>query len=228
MYHNNRPLWIFSFPFHFGLYLSIVYVVLVYLGALLGFADIAVAGDSSSVFGLIVYYMTLVFGLAGAVMAAFGALGLLLSRLFKYELRQASVWTDYFNVVLLFAVFGTTIWAWATVDPSFDTARAFAASLVTFSGGEPMPTLAGIHFTLAAFFMLWLPATHMTHFVGKYFTYHKVRWEDHPNLKGSDLEKSVTEALGNKITWGAPHIKSGGSWADAATAADTEEADNNG
>ena len=27
MYHNNRPLWLFSFPFHFGLYLSIVFVV---------------------------------------------------------------------------------------------------------------------------------------------------------------------------------------------------------
>ena len=65
--------------------------------------------------------------------------------------------------------------------------------------------------------MIYLPFTHMTHFVGKYFTYHKVRWEDSPNVKGSELERRIGEALGYRLTWSAPHIKTGGSWAEAAT-----------
>ncbi|HPI32184.1 MAG TPA: hypothetical protein PLR32_02635, partial [candidate division Zixibacteria bacterium] len=46
--------------------------------------------------------------------------------------------------------------------------------------------------------------THMTHFVGKYFTYHKVRWEDHPNIRGSRIEAAVAKALGYPLTWSAP------------------------
>ena len=56
----------------------------------------------------------------------------------------------------------------------------------------------------------------MTHMFGKYFTYHTVRWEDHPNMRGSKIEKAVIEALGHPLTWAAPHIKKG-TWAEAAT-----------
>lgn len=222
MYHNNKPLWLFSFPFHFGLYLSIVFVVLVWLGAILTQFDFAVAKDAT-LWGQLIYWGTLVFGLAGAVLGAFGAIGLLLSRMVKYDLRATSVWSDYFNLLLIGALFVTTIWTWATIDPSMDGARDFIASVVTFGATPAMTGIATVHFFLAAAFLFWLPFTHMTHFVGKYFTYHKVRWEDHPNIKGSNLEKAVMSSLGYKIQWAAPHIKSGGSWAEAATAADNEE-----
>jgi hypothetical protein len=57
----------------------------------------------------------------------------------------------------------------------------------------------------------------MTHFVGKYFTYHKVRWEDHPNIRGGKIEEAITKALGYRISWSAAHIKPGTTWAQAAT-----------
>ncbi len=223
MYHNNKPMWVFSFPFHFGLYLSIGFVVLAYTGAVLGLVDIPVTAESGNILAKAVYYLTPIFGVTGAAMGAFGALGLFFSRIFKYDLRATSVWSDYFNVLLIAAVFITTIWSWVSFDGSFDSARAFATSVLTFSGTEGMPTLGIVHYSLASVFMLWLPFTHMTHFVGKYFTYHKVKWEDHPNKSGSGMEQEVMKTLGNKITWSAPHIKSGGSWADAATASDDEE-----
>ncbi|MBD3258119.1 nitrate reductase [candidate division GN15 bacterium] len=222
MFHNNKPLWIFSFPFHFGLYLSIVYVVLVWLSAILMQFDFTVAADAGAL-GMIIYWATLGFGIAGAALGLFGAVGLLLSRVFKYELRTTSVWSDYFNLFLLAGVFATTLIAWATVDSTLAGAREFIAALITFEAAGPMPTIAVVHFVLSAAFLFWLPFTHMTHFVGKYFTYHKVRWEDHPNIQGSDLEKAVTSSLGYKIQWAAPHIKSGGSWAEAATATDDDE-----
>lgn len=223
MFFNNRPLWIFSFPFHFGLYLSIGFVVLVWLGAILQVADVVTIGASAPIVGQIIYYLTIVLGVAGAVLGAFGAIGLFFSRIFRRDLRVTSVWTDYFNVVLLAAVFVTTLWTWGAVDPAFSGSRAFVADLVTFGGGVSLEPIATVHFALAAVFLLWLPFTHMTHFVGKYFTYHKVRWEDHPNIKGSKLEKAVAESLGYHIDWSAPHIKAGGTWAEAATAGNNAE-----
>jgi nitrate reductase gamma subunit len=221
MYHNNRPLWIFSFPFHFGLYLSIVFVLLVFLGALLTLVGVPVSGESTNFFAKAVHYITMPFGIIGATLGALGALGLFFSRMARTELRRTSVWTDYFNVVLLFAVFVSGLYVWATEDVSYTQLRVFITDLISFKSTSPVSTGFAVHMALAAAFLIYLPFTHMTHFVGKYFTYHKVRWEDHPNIKGSDLEKRVNEALGYRINWSAPHIKTGGTWAEAATA--TEE-----
>ncbi len=217
LYRNNRPLWIFSFPFHAGLYLSVLFVLLIFTGALFGIAGVVVSAQSVSVAGLTVYYLTLFTGLPGALLAGFGALGLFLSRMFTTELRKTSTWTDYFSLVLLFVIFITTLVVWRSADPQFESTRAFVASLVSFQPAGGLPALITVHFTLAALFLLWLPFTHMTHFVGKFFTYHRVRWEDQPNRRGSRLESAVTQALSRKITWSAPHIRSGGTWAEAAT-----------
>lgn len=216
MYHNNRPLWMFSFPFHFGLYLSVLFVLLVYAGAALGLLGIDVASASPSQLGRVLHAVTIPLGLAGAALGGLGALGLFFSRMFHTQLRRTSVWTDYFNVALLVAVFGTTLWTWATLDRSFAGARAFISSLLTLSPQPPLTPLAYTHYLLAALFLLWLPFTHMTHFVGKYFTYHKVRWEDKPNIRGSELESAVIDALGKPIRWSASHIKAGATWAEAA------------
>ena len=174
-------------------------------------------------YNVLIYYATLILGISGAVLGAFGTFGLFFSRIFRDELRKTSVWTDYLNVALLFAVFVTTIWTWSSYDPTFSSTRAFVASIVTFSPAPEVSTLASVHLFLAALFLFWLPFTHMTHFVGKYFTYHKVRWEDHPNIKGSALEKAVMNALGYPITWAAPHVKKGATWAEAATDTGTKE-----
>ena len=228
LYHHNRKLWWFSFPFHFGLYLSIGFVVLMFAGAIVELAGVPVDGFTGSVPARLLHYLTVPVGLAGAALGLLGAIGLLLSRIFKYELRATSAWSDYFNLLLIGSVFATLMWTWATVDPWFLGSRALVGDLVAFRLPYSVPAVVYAHFLLAAVFMFWLPFTHMTHFVGKYFTYHKIRWEDHPNLRGSELEKKVEEALGHKISWEAPHIKSGGSWAEAAADKDQPEKQNNG
>ena len=217
MYHNNRPLWISSFPFHFGLYLSIVFVLLVFFGAFLDVIGVPVAADSGNFLARIVHYITMPFGLIGWTLGALGALGLLISRMANWELRRTSVWTDYFNLILLLAVFASGLVVWAAEDMTFAQLRGFIAGLISFGEMPAVSTGFVVHMALSAAFLIYLPFTHMTHFVGKYFTYHKVRWEDHPNIKGSALEKRVTEALGYTLDWSAPHIKSGATWAEAAT-----------
>jgi len=223
MYHNNRPLWVFSFPFHFGLYLSIVFVLLVFCGAVLDIAGIPVAADSPNIAAKAVHYITMPFGVIGSALAAFGAFGLLVSRMTRRELIRTSVRSDYFNLILLLGVFISGLVVWATEDTSFMQLRAFIADLVSFSSTAPVSTGFATHMILAATFLIYLPFTHMTHFVGKYFTYHKVRWEDHPNLKGSEMEKKVANALGYKLNWSAPHIKTGATWAEAATDGDSKD-----
>jgi nitrate reductase gamma subunit len=216
MYHNNRPLWIFSFPFHFGLYVSIVYVLLIFFGAFLEVAGLPVSSAGNGL-SQAVYYATIPLGVIGPVLGALGALGLLVSRAANRELRRTSVRADYFNLVLLLAVFVSGVVMWSTEDPSFTQTRAFIAGLVSFRAAAPVSAGFSTHIILASIFLIYMPFTHMTHFVGKYFTYHKVRWEDEPNIRGSELEKRITEALGYTVSWSAPHIKSGHTWAEAAT-----------
>jgi len=61
--------------------------------------------------------------------------------------------------------------------------------------------------------------THMSHFVGKYFAYHAIRWNDTPNLRGGGEEKAIGELLSRPVSWSAAHIGADGkkTWADVAT-----------
>jgi nitrate reductase gamma subunit len=220
LYRNNRSLWWFSFPFHFGLYLCIGCIMLLIVASILGRMGIPVTGMSSNGFIVALYYVCVALGITGTGLGLLGSIGLLVSRIVRYNLRATSVWTDYFNLLLLASVFSTGLVCWATVDNYFAVSSAFVTSLITFSTLAPLPSVASVHYALTALFLLWLPFTHMTHFVGKYFTYHHVRWEDHPNAKGSDLERAVNDALGYRIRWAAPHIKSDGNWGDAAAGDD--------
>ena len=72
---------------------------------------------------------------------------------------------------------------------------------------------------LLSFLTAYIPTTHMSHFVGKYFAYHSIRWKDDPNLQGGKEEKVIEELLNRPISWSASHIKGDGkkTWLEAAT-----------
>jgi hypothetical protein len=59
----------------------------------------------------------------------------------------------------------------------------------------------------------------MSHFVGKYFAYHAIRWNDDPNTPGSKHEKPIADVLQYPVTWSASHIQGDGTttWAEVAT-----------
>jgi hypothetical protein len=60
------------------------------------------------------------------------------------------------------------------------------------------------------------------HYVAKYFTYHKVRWDDEPNRPGSGLENRLKLLLGQPAGWSAPHIHPGESWSRQAEETGTD------
>jgi len=64
----------------------------------------------------------------------------------------------------------------------------------------------------------YIPLTHMSHFVAKYFTYHSVRWDDAPLRDNRRIAAAFAEYLTYRPTWSAPHMKAGGAttWAEVA------------
>ncbi len=223
VYKNNRPLWVFSFPFHLGMYCLVGFAGLLVLGAMFNIWDIAIAADSTDAIGKAVYYLTLGLGTAGWILSALGAIGLIFSRMFARELKAATVFSDYVNLLFLLAVFVTGFASWMTADPSYSIIRGFIYSIITINPVGVLPQAVATQIWVMIALMFYFPFTHMTHMIGKYFTYHKVRWEDEANLRGSKIESDVNEALGFKLNWAAPHIKTGGTWAEAATTIEEED-----
>jgi nitrate reductase gamma subunit len=215
-------LWILSFPFHFGLYLLIGFAGLLILGALLKIFN----GSTDTGFSAIVTIFTQISGIAGILLTLIGSAGLLLKRLFDYNLRCFSGFADYFNLGIFVIICGSMLVAWVGLDYNFNVLRDYTASLMTAS---PFATSAVVNIEIVSvlFFLIYLPFTHMTHFIAKYFTYHHVRWSDEPNIKNSKIEKQVDRVLHYPVSWSAPHIKGDGkkNWVDVAT---KKEGDENG
>jgi len=109
-------------------------------------------------------------------------------------------------------------------DREFLRVGSFVANLVRFDLAALSPagggnTLLGISVVMLSLLLAYIPLTHMSHFVGKYFAYHAVRWNDEPNLPGSRIEAKVDDQLNQTIGWAAPHIRKPGerkTWAEAA------------
>ncbi|MHB1130880.1 MAG: respiratory nitrate reductase subunit gamma [Chloroflexota bacterium] len=218
LWERNRKLWFASYPFHAGLYVIIAFLALVVLGALVQLFGGKVAANADW-WQVALYWLTVAAGVAGMVSVTIGTLGLFAMRLFNDGLRRYSTPSDYFNLIFIFAITISGLYAWAFVDAGFGQLRAFVAGLLSLSPA-PLSAALTVNVVLFALFLLYLPFTHMTHFVGKFFSFHNVRWDDEPNSAGSSYQRALGQALGKPITWAAPHITDGQSdrnWGDAVT-----------
>jgi len=207
LFENQRPFWWISYALHLGIYLLMAWTILLVIGAMFELNGIIVAANSSSIWGLLLFYVSLVTGYLGL---AFGALGsglLFLRRLFDNTLKKYTTPQEYFNLLLIFAALMTGILTWSR-DLSFGFAREVTGNLVTFTpfAADGLLTL---HVILVGIMLIYIPISKMSHYVGKYFTFHKVLWDNNPNLKGSDIEQQVIKASSFRPTtsWSAPHIK---------------------
>lgn len=219
---QNPSLWRASFPFHFGLYL-----VLITFGCLLIGALVIVLGKdispSASFWAALIYYLTIIIGFLGLAMGTVGA-GMLLARRFRDpHLKTYSSLGDYLNLLILLSFFGVGLLTWLFQDSNFNGARAYVYSLLTLGYKPPFyqdksSILGYLTMGYSSFVLAYIPFTHMSHMFMKFFTYHKIRWEDTPNLRGSKIEGAVQTNLAYKPTWSAPHIGADGrkTWIDIA------------
>lgn len=219
LWENNRPLWYRSFPFHFGLYILIGWVALLVVGAVAEIAGISVGAGASFV-GAAIHYLTILAGALGLILGTIGAAALLHRRLTDPEVEGYTSFAHIFNLVVFLGALLVGFFAYIFVDHTFSIARGYIYSLLTFKLNTSVgSSLVAAEFLLFSLLLAYVPLTHMSHFFTKYFFYHKIRWDDEPNFKGSRLEKEITEAIGYPVSWAAPHLKADGkkNWADIAT-----------
>jgi nitrate reductase gamma subunit len=217
---HNPKLWTRSFPFHFGLYLAAGCTVLM---AVAGVLVIALPGVMSGAVGAAVRVLIPILGYAGLVLGLGGAFGLIQRRR-QLPLRDYSAPMDVVNLVFFVVAFSVALVTALAVDRSFATVSQLVANLVTFrvaplAGTGAAVILPSVSAILLAMLVAYIPLTHMSHFVGKYFAYHAIRWADEPNLPGGKQEKVINELLNQPVSWSAPHIGGDGkkSWLDVAT-----------
>ena len=224
---HNPILWRRSFPFHFGLYLVIACTLIMIVSGV--FAALWPAILTGSI-GTFLQYAIIISGVAGLCLGILGALGLLHQRLVNPELRDLTAGADIFNLVFFIIAFGSALLTFALVDQDYSRITFFIQNLVSGGmcaiPGTGMETLLpAITIVLMGLLVAYIPLTHMSHFVGKYFAYHSIRWNDAPNLAGGKEEETINELLKQPVSWAAPHINSDGkkSWAEVATQIPLEE-----
>jgi len=216
---HNSKLWKWSFPFHFGLYLVGGTTMLLLFGGLVSaFLPAGVAGPIGGVIGAVVPFL----GGAGLVLGIVGAVGLFMRRRGR-SLRDYTAPADLFNLLFFIVAFGVALATFVGFDRNFALVTGFVTNLVTFNlaplGSGTGALLLLLSVVLLSLLTAYIPTTHMSHFVGKYFAYHSIRWKDDPNLKGGKEEKVIEELLGRPISWSASHIGGDGkkTWLEAAT-----------
>ena len=215
-FDRNKSLWRIVYPFHMGIFLFVGFFVLLLVGALTMEWDVAVSGQSANVWGKLVYYLTLAVGIAALVLGTAGSLGLLARKITDREMSPYTRRIEYVNILLVLAVFLTGLLSWAVVDSTFATAREYVKSLFSFGEIAGVDALIVAHIVLLVLFLAYLPFTNIMHFFAKFFTYHMVRWDDAPHLRGSNLERKLQPILQYPVSWSAPHTQSIKIWSDVA------------
>lgn len=189
LFVNQESLWIPSFLFHGGIYFMMLWSVLLLIGAFVQFDWLVV--------------ITNVVGVIGFCCAGFGATVLLLLRLTDSGLKPYTTPIEYFNLALILVVLATGAYSWLFVANVHEVARA----AVAFNLAE-LPPLVIIHLILLGIMMIYIPAGKMGHYVGKFFSFRSVMWNNEPNLPGTKVNSAVkaSNAAGASVRWDAPHV----------------------
>ncbi len=218
----NKGYWLALFPWHIGFILIVAFHILCFFGAIVLIAGIPVSAGSAYVLGRIFYYCIMLSGVISFILGGFGSIALIIKRLTDKNLKEFTSSQNYFNYIFTLVVFLSGLYAWIFVDPTFSQYREFWKGLVTFSplSVEPATT---VHIILFSLFLIYLPFTRSTHYITKFFAFLWVRWDDRPNFKGGRIESNITELLDKRVSWSAPHIQSGSTWAEIASQKESHE-----
>lgn len=199
LFVNQNNFWWLSYSLHLGMYVAIAWSVLMLFGAFLpeGFLYTAAV------------LLGTVCGIAAGVLMTVGCIGLLCKRLFVKEFKNYTTPQEYFNLIALMAVSVSGLLVWLG-DMKFEFGRNIARAMFTFSPIADVTPMLTVFIVLLAFISIYIPLTKLSHYVGKYYTFHKVIWDNEPNLPGSKVEANILASQAkpkdpNALKWGAPH-----------------------
>lgn len=208
---RQKSYWSVLYASHIGYILLIIFQVLCFLSAIITISSISVSAVSSDLTGKASYYSVLFAGIICFISGSLGNIGLFIIRLFDKDLRLYASPVMFFGYGFHFMLFFSGFYSWYFVDPTFSEYRQFWVGLVTFRPVSVKPAWA-IYIIISALHLIYLPYTRAFHYITRFFAFFLIRWDDEPNLRGSELEKKLQELLDQKITWSGPHIESGGTW----------------
>ncbi len=216
-FRRDRSYWLFLYPWHIGFILIITFHIFCFFGALVSLLGIPVTYGSPSIFGKVIFGLTLATGVVSFLSGLFGSIGILIKRLTDKDLRNYATPQNYFTYILLLAVFLSGLYSWY-LDPAFSVYTNFWKGLITFKPIDVEPATAS-HILLFSFLLIYLPFTRSLHYITRLFGFLLIRWDDKPNLRGSELEKEVEELVRLKVGWEGPHIKPDLTWKEIASEA---------
>lgn len=209
LWEFNRSLWLPSFLFHFGLYLTIAAILFQFSGAGLG------AGFMATVLAIGGQWL----GAAGILFVLLGGLLLLARRVVDPALANYTKPADIFNLLLFLVAFGLVADGIVRLHEHGGTLFSIARGLLRFDRSIYVDPVLATGIVLSSALAAYIPFTHMSHFIAKYFTWHEVRWDDRRNERHSAIERTLAANLQFKPTWAAAHVHADGkrTWADIAT-----------
>ena len=125
---------------------------------------------------------------------------------------------DIFNLAFFIVALGLLTAGYLLPDPRMPGVLALAQGLLTFNTTVHLPGMLSAGLILGALLVAYIPLTHMSHFIAKYFTYHSIRWDDLPASRSAEIRKKFAEYLTLRPTWAARHIGADGTktWAEIA------------
>jgi nitrate reductase gamma subunit len=198
--YNIYGVWLLSMALHWGLYFGVGLLGLLVIENLIALPALAL--------------LTNVVGIAAFALGTIGALGLVVKRATDRNLSLYTAPIDYFNLLLLAAIFVLGLASFAMVG-SFAAHRAYIGSVLTFKP-TALPPLVALTFLVFELFVIYMPFSKLIHYFAKYFTYHSQLWDDAFKVKGSPTDKKVAEQLAYTAAWSAPHVVAGKSWLEQA------------
>lgn len=190
LFKHQRSLWWASYAFHLGIYVMFGWSLLLLLTVFWN-PEFLVVG-------------TAVVGAVGFALSTIGAVLLFVRRAVDESLRAYTPPQEYFNILLILATLVTGIVAWTLFASPFDVAR----SVFAFDAA-PLPPVVVAHLVLLGIMLLYIPLSKMSHYVGKFFAFHKVLWDNDPNVAGSKVAAMAEREAGGPApaAWSAPHTR---------------------
>jgi nitrate reductase gamma subunit len=205
-YHRNRRFWYPLYVFHLGLYLLILWHAWLFIRSVVG------GIETVSIFGW-------VWGTSSTLLTFIGGIAILIMRIKDEELKVYYPPIHYVKwIFLLLTLIGGVYAVDVHFKSSMPALLKYVREQVTFTDFQHKlhPALApALHILFASVWLVYLPFSHVFQLFFRY--YHFLRWDDVPNVRGSEIGRRIKEHLERPVTWSAPHIQSGKRWSEVAS-----------
>jgi len=151
-------------------------------------------------------------------MVFIGSVGILAKRILDKELRAYYPPIHYVKWVFVLITLASGFYAvFVYFDGNISSVLAYVNKQLAFELETKIhaPAVTSIHLLLSFPWLLYLPFSHIIRAFLRY--YHELRWDDKPNLVGSDVARNAKRLLDQPVSWSAPHIPRGRTWAEIAS-----------